>query len=1033
MIIPPDRELAIFSEARRLSVSERAAYLDQVCAGDAAFRRRIEQLLQANEEVGGFLETPASATPPILPGAGAPKPGETIRSAPAPTEKPGDRIGRYRLLQQIGEGGCGVVYMAEQEEPVRRRVALKVIKLGMDTRQVIARFEAERQTLALMDHPNIAKVLDAGATDAGRPYFVMELVRGIKVTDYCDENNLSTPERLTVFIQICRAIQHAHQKGIIHRDIKPSNVLVTMNDGVPLPKVIDFGIAKATHGKLTDQTVFTAFEQFIGTPAYMSPEQAGMNALDIDTRSDIYSLGVLLYELLTGRTPFDAKKLVQAGLDEIRRVIRHDEPARPSTCLSTTPGADLTRVASHRRTEPPRLIHLVRGDLDWIVMKALEKDRTRRYETANGLATDIERHLSNEPVVACPPSKLYKFQKMVRRNKLACFAGSAVVLALGFSMVVLIWLLVRERQIREIQEGLRVQAETVSANEAGLLRKAETRVTIADAKTLYDSQKYAEAETLLDGIDPAQLGPDSMHAAVRRGLAWQYVAQNQWNKALTNAAMLVQVDGLAEPQSAAHDNDLYAAALVETGDFAAYDRFRHDLVGRYAGTTDPVIADVVCMVTLLRPADDALMRELNSFYAVAARQTFRRDGNMDPKIWNHLALALIDYRRGDYTNAAKWCVGALARSQQKNRIPTALALRAMVHHQLHEEEEARLELAYAREAIEPAFPKELSENNWAGFEEARILLREATTLIGEPSAPVQLTPFDANAKMKATRNLIGNNHYQEAGESISNFPNSAIEMEVQNSGPTYRQLGLHALGAGQRRAAAAYWRVSLFGPNDEGSLDAAWDLGFDAMAYAPLTLELGDQSSYEKLRLLLVDTLSDADDAGTAERALKTCLLLPIDTNFAAQLNPFVDLLRHTPSADPSWYPWANLTLGLYEYREGDYAQTLQLVPTDSVVEFQDPAVRPALKATAHLLTGMALAQLHQTEAAKREIAEYGGVIETNFNGPLALGSDLGKNGYGIAGPWHNWWIGHVLLREARTMIDGETNAPTVDAKSGGN
>ena len=353
------------------------------------------------------------------------------------TEKPGDRIGRYRLLEEIGRGGCGVVYMAEQEVPLRRRVALKIIKLGMDTQQVVARFEAERQALAMMDHPNIARVLDAGATDTGRPYFVMELVGGIKITDYCDEYHLTVRQRLDLFIPVCQAIQHAHQKGIIHRDIKPSNVLVTVHDGKAVPKVIDFGIAKATQGRLTDQTLFTAFEQFLGTPAYMSPEQTQLGGLDIDTRSDIYSLGVLLYELLAGKTPFDTKEMLAAGLDEMQRTIREVEPVRPSTRLTQERAAHSASGRSEVRNPKSE----VDKDLDWIVMKCLEKDRARRYETANGLASDIQRHLKQEPVVARPPSVLYTVQKLFRRNKLLVLTGAAIasVLLLGIAGIFWQW------------------------------------------------------------------------------------------------------------------------------------------------------------------------------------------------------------------------------------------------------------------------------------------------------------------------------------------------------------------------------------------------------------------------------------------------------------------------------------------------------------------------------------------------------------------------------------------------------------------
>ncbi len=402
-----------------------------------ALRQRMETLLAAHKE--------ADQSPPSdAPGAKA-----TIKLdlTEAEDESIGKTVGRYKILEKVGEGGCGVVYVAEQTEPVRRRVALKVIKLGMDTKQVIARFQAERQALAMMDHPNIAKVLDAGATETGQPYFVMELVRGNRITEYCDQANLTTTERLDLFIKVCQAIQHAHQKGIIHRDIKPSNILVTMHDGVPVPKVIDFGIAKATVGQmLTDKTLYTQLQQFIGTPAYMSPEQAEMSGLDIDTRSDIYSLGVLLYELLAGSTPFDANELMSRGIDAMRKTIREKEPVRPSTRLATLKGEELTTTAKRRSADTSKLLHQLKGDLDWIVMKCLEKDRTRRYETANGLAYDLKRHLSNEPVLARPPSAAYKFQKALRRNKLTFVAVGAVAVALLLGVVVSTWQAVRATQ-----------------------------------------------------------------------------------------------------------------------------------------------------------------------------------------------------------------------------------------------------------------------------------------------------------------------------------------------------------------------------------------------------------------------------------------------------------------------------------------------------------------------------------------------------------------------------------------------------------
>jgi hypothetical protein len=744
------QEEALFEAARNLSSPPaRNTFLDQACAQDPELRKRIDALLKAEGEAEEFFndalkfrnspfETPAEPAEK--------KPCGTSEAPDAEfsfAEGLGTRIGQYKLLQKIGEGGGGIVFMAEQDKPIRRRVALKVIKLGMDTKNVIARFEAERQALAMMDHPNIASVLDAAATETGRPYFVMELVRGVKITEYCDKNNLDNRQRLDLFIQVCHAIQHAHQKGIIHRDIKPSNILITLHDGVPVPKVIDFGIAKATQSELqlTDKTFFTAYEQIIGTPAYMSPEQAELSGLNIDTRSDIYSLGVLLYELLTGRTPFDAKKLLQHGVDAMRKTLREQEPQRPSTMVTTLQQTELTITAEHRHAEPPKLISQLRGDLDWIVMKALEKDRKRRYETANGLAMDIQRYLSNEPVAARPPSRFYRLQKLVRRNKIIFIAGGAVVIALLIGFGTSTWLFFREREARRNAVAAEEKAEQAEANEMTLRQNAEARERITQATFLISQNRFDEADQLLNE-NSFTVRPTIESAALFRSLGEWHALQDQWDAVANRFETLVKVDNLDNWDNVTLDYLRLGTTLAESGRADIYGSFCKQTISRFTGTTNPVVAERTIKISLLLPPDNEILRDLEPFRAIAAQAFARADmSNADAVFhaaWGCVSLSLMEYRRGNYAKAADWCRRCQAYSQDNlPRTATAETILAMCDFQLGQRSEAAAKLAEGRAIIENKFRNGLElgdgeQGFWFDWVFGRIILGEAEKLPWQP-------------------------------------------------------------------------------------------------------------------------------------------------------------------------------------------------------------------------------------------------------------------------------------------------------------
>jgi eukaryotic-like serine/threonine-protein kinase len=988
----PEREVAVFNAARRLTAKERAAYLDKACASDAALRRRVEELLQVSETSAHFLEQPALAEPAAPAGAGG-----TGRLSVALSEKPGDQIGRYKLLQQIGEGGCGVVYMAEQHEPVRRRVALKVIKLGMDTKSVIARFEAERQALAIMDHPNIAKVFDGGATEAGRPYFVMELVRGLKITDYCDEKKLSTRERLDLFMQVCQAIQHAHQKGIIHRDIKPSNVLVTVNDGVPVPKVIDFGIAKATTGQqLTDKTVFTAFEQFIGTPAYMSPEQAVLTSLDIDTRSDIYALGVLLYELLTGRTPFETAELLAIGLDEMRRTIREKEPSRPSTRVSTMPHNELSTTAQRRGLDAPKLLSELRGDLDWIVMKALEKDRARRYETANGLVLDIQRHLSNEPVLACPPSALYRLQKLARRNKLAFAAAGAVGISLvaGLAVSTVLYVSAKQQRDQAVKQRQRADEQAAVATavtdflQNDLLKQADM---LNQANNGFEPNPNLTVKEALvrasENIDQRFARQPLVEAEIRQTLGIAFRGIGEPTAAVPHleraVALYTQLFGPRDVRT--------LRAMLPLGD-AYLDAGRSDdaastwdktfkLEQATLGPSDPDTLRTAAQVARrMRWSDNQSDWDASvAMYKETIRlQTLRLGADHPDTLETMSWLAYTYGLRGEPEKEIQLLqeILSLARGKFGSRHP--YTLKAM----------QRLGFAYVN-ATRP--------------EEAIKILTEA--LKGSKSAST-LSFFSMNPNPIKIMFLLAD-AYRDSGK-------------LDDEKRTRHDILTWALEAQPQNRDQRAWRASVFawlGQWKEAAADTSKVIDLnegDCWAWMRLGLalvEAGDFEGYREQCAKALKRLANPTDPCVALCVAEDCLVLPgsgADPETVARL---ADIAASDPPKHWAW-DWCQLCKSLSEYRQGrfakaeDYAQLVLSRPFDP----EDHGRNMDVHIHAQAVLAMACWQLGQKDLAQTALAKS---MES------AKSVQRVREGISFGTDWGWWLVAQGSLREARTLIEG--------------
>jgi tetratricopeptide (TPR) repeat protein len=972
----------VFNAARRLDdPTARAAYLCRACGGNAGLRRQVEALLSAFEQAGSFLLSPAAGMTDERLAMTAEGPEEPLR------EGPGTVIGRYKLLERIGEGGFGVVFMAEQQHPVRRKVALKVIKPGLDSRQVVARFEAERQALAIMDHPNIARVFDAGATDAGRPYFVMELVHGVPITEYCDKNQLPPRERLELFVQVCRAVQHAHTKGIVHRDIKPSNVLVTLHEGVPAPKVIDFGIAKATQSQLTEKTLFTNFAQMVGTPLYMSPEQAEMTGIDVDTRSDVYSLGVLLYELLTGTTPVDQDRLKQAAFDEVRRIIREEEPPRPSTRISTMGEQARRTISARRKSDPKRLGPLFRGELDWIVMKALEKDRARRYETANGFAADVQRYLDDEPVSARATSAAYRTAKFVRKHKVAALAAGAVAAALVLGVVGTSTGLVRARAAQAASERDKAKAVKLSAFLQSMLASARPASPGAERSvTLVDLLDRASAEV----ADKLKDEPE-VEIQVRFALAQSYGSMGVWRKqyeALQRAYHLVV-------QTGAQDSEvgLRVAALVASPQWP-FSRIEADVVlarqtlvraRREYGDDHEVTFDVKGI--LGRILKDAKPDEAETIFRELTAQARRMPPRNPPGFDAFNDLADLLNRRGKKPEAEDLLRENLARAKSWSDVPwSAIALSNLLIEQARPGDAMPVLERIIAESRGRARDLQFDFGPWRG--EA---LREYHWHLTKLNRPEELRRLHRD-QFAAMSHLAG-------------LPATSSETLA---------------GRAYFRTGVARFSDALDDFNKAIDLDPTnhynWYLRGCLLAY----LGGADPAPYALHREAMLGRFGEVVDG--AEQTAKSCVLLPPSLDELHRCAALIDGAVATGNTE--LMPWFLLTKGMVEYRARHFKECVE-----SCVESRNTMRKSSLTtvAAAELFLAMGHHGLDHAGEAREAFERARLIMETQV--PKAGTEDIS------IGNLEDWLIAQVAYREAAALLDsgpatsGAATRPAVPAE----